>query len=392
MERKWFYYLDGKEYGPFAAEKILSWVKAGRLNPTTLVWCDDMSRPKPLSEVPVFQDIQPSSKPPPLPSETSPSSREEPESATEEPLPLPSNKEDSEIENESPGSAAGAIQTDQDQKTANWMWRGSMITLAVLFFSSVIALLPWNDESGEDISVRQQKWPSAFDPDNRDNLIDPKSPSLNEDLAEDIGRAFGFRYGQNHTLNRIRREYSGTRIASEARLGRLRFNSRFGDAYDYIDNLFSQKWRTEWVQAKNRIEEQSAPLLGKDSISRAEAKAFIDTVENRSQGHLPSPILETLLMFTPEYIERPANMFDDGFTKEYRTGGHTKSKGIDVGIQYPASWKAEEGRRPHIVQKFTSENGYGSTMALLLVRAFPEEMPRNATESDFDKAILELDR
>lgn len=399
MERKWFYYEDGKGHGPFTAKKISSWVNSGKLDASTLVWSEKLSRPKPLSEVTAFEDIQSSPDPPPIPTETSPSSDDESASETTEPPPLPSQKGISDTEKEKSASAEGPTQSEQDQKTADWMWRASLITLAVLLFSSATALFPWNDgsqetgsSSGQGVTVKQQEWPSAFDPENHDDLVDPQPPSLSEELADDIGKTFGFRYGQDHSLNRIRREYAGTSIAEEAKLSQLRFKSSFGETYDYMDSLLSQKWGEEWVQAKRRIEEQSASLLGSGSVSQAKVRAFVDTVSNRSEGRLPSPILETLLIFNPEYIERPEKMFDDGFTKEYRSHGHPKSEGIDLGIKYPASWKAEEGRRPNIVQKLTNENGHGTVMATILVREFPANLSSDASDSEFDKAILALDR
>jgi hypothetical protein len=40
---------------------------------------------------------------------------------------------------------------------------------------------------------------------------------------------------------------------------------------------------------------------------------------------------------------------------EYSLKGHTKAGGLDVSLKCPSSWRAEEGIRPHIVQKFTGE-------------------------------------
>lgn len=400
MERKWFYYEEGKGHGPFTAKKISSWVESGKLDDSTLVWSEDLSRPKPLSEVGVFEETQFSANPPPLPTDPSPSAREKSTSDSVDPPPLPSKREVSDTENESLASVGGAIQSEQDQKTANWMGRASAITLAVIFLSSMVAILPWDNLLGDGNSVRsergetvkQQKWPEVFDPENRDYLADPQPPSLSEGLSEDIGKTFGFRYGQLYSLGRIQQEYARTSIAAKAKASQLRFQSTFGDAYDNMDSLLSQKWGAEWAEAKRRIEEQSASLLEGADLSRSRVQAFIDTVSNRSEGKLPSPMLETLLMFDPEYIERPENLFDDGFTKEYSTRGHPKSEGVDLSIKYPASWTAEEGRRPNIVQKFTGESRHGTTMATILVREFPTDLSSDASASDFDKAILALDR
>jgi hypothetical protein len=271
-----------------------------------------------------------------------------------------------------------------------------MITLALIVFASVIALIPWNDESsGTQSPIRPaeaRKWPSVFNATDPAYLSEPEPPALNEELLGDIATAFGFRYGQNHSLNQIQREYSGTRIAAKARVSQLRFRSSFGDTYDFIDSLMTQKSGDEWSRAIRSVMEKNESVLEGNVIRRSEAEAFIETVNERIQGDLPSPTLETLLMFNPEYIERPEKIFDDGFTKQYRTGGHPKSNGVDLGILYPASWKAKEGRRPNMVQTFRSDNGRGTIMASILVREFPEELSRRSTESSLEKALLDLDK
>lgn len=38
----------------------------------------------------------------------------------------------------------------------------------------------------------------------------------------------------------------------------------------------------------------------------------------------------------------------------FNSRGHAKSMGLNVSLRYPAAWLAEEGERPHVVQKFTA--------------------------------------
>ena len=40
-------------------------------------------------------------------------------------------------------------------------------------------------------------------------------------------------------------------------------------------------------------------------------------------------------------------------------------------LSYPKSWKAMEGERPHIVQKFVSKGGKGLEMALIITKPLP---------------------
>ena len=52
----------------------------------------------------------------------------------------------------------------------------------------------------------------------------------------------------------------------------------------------------------------------------------------------------------------------------YNTEGHPKAKGIGFTIEYPNSWRAVEGARPNIVQKFVSERGKVFETAMIITR------------------------
>lgn len=64
--------------------------------------------------------------------------------------------------------------------------------------------------------------------------------------------------------------------------------------------------------------------------------------------------------------------FQNNQTNKFSTEGHQKSKGINITIEYPNSWAAAEGERPHIVQKFSRAFEDGSTvMCLILIKDLP---------------------
>lgn len=83
------------------------------------------------------------------------------------------------------------------------------------------------------------------------------------------------------------------------------------------------------------------------------------------------------------FVMRPEEEFRQGHILRYRTKGHPKALGLDFQISYPASWRAEEGERPHIVQKFISQNGHGLEAITLMVREIlPEGSTYTAQEID----------
>ena len=76
----------------------------------------------------------------------------------------------------------------------------------------------------------------------------------------------------------------------------------------------------------------------------------------------------------------PAREFLDGNYTTFSTQGHPKAKGVHFTIAYPNSWAAEEGIRPNIIQKFTSEGGRGLDSAMIWAGALP--FPAGTTFTD----------
>jgi len=95
-------------------------------------------------------------------------------------------------------------------------------------------------------------------------------------------------------------------------------------------------------------------------------------VELRTKGVMPSPILETLLIY--QFEDKPVNEFYRGFKTKYQTYGHPKAKGIDLQIELPKSWSSREGNRPNVIQFFSSNNGRGPAYALIMTRDLMEDV------------------
>jgi hypothetical protein len=63
--------------------------------------------------------------------------------------------------------------------------------------------------------------------------------------------------------------------------------------------------------------------------------------------------------------------FAKGRANKFTTRGHPKSKGAVFTIKYPSAWRAAEGERPNIVQKFIGESSGGLEMAMILTKSLP---------------------
>jgi len=76
-------------------------------------------------------------------------------------------------------------------------------------------------------------------------------------------------------------------------------------------------------------------------------------------------------------------LFTQGKRVTYSTKNNPKAKGLEISLEYPISWKAEEGQRPNIVQKFTGfDDLKNPVQILLLIKDIPinEKIPQNKRE------------
>lgn len=128
-------------------------------------------------------------------------------------------------------------------------------------------------------------------------------------------------------------------------------------------------------------------ILSTQQLNQEVAARFITEVESRARGEMPSPILETLLTY--QFMDWPTKEFMLGYNRVFRTKNHPKAKGVDFQIRYPISWLPEEGERPNTIQTFTSENGRGLEMFLLMVKDIPLPLGYTLTEQDLDDFFVE---
>src|SRR4051812_38034657 len=62
-------------------------------------------------------------------------------------------------------------------------------------------------------------------------------------------------------------------------------------------------------------------------------------------------------------------------TQRFTTAGHPKADGLTITLRYPETWEAEEGERPHVVQKFVARGG-GVENCNILIRRLPAALAR----------------
>ncbi len=214
---------------------------------------------------------------------------------------------------------------------------------------------------------------TAFDAYKDDETEAPKEP-----LYVDLGKTSGFIIGQRTSLNHIANEYPA--LSLRAIKAEREFNLTFGVAEKNIEKSLRNILMDEYPEYIATIEEEIKSISKLQQINRDIAVQFLDEVELRAKGKIPSPMLETLLHY--QFEERPAEELIRGFKTIYRTNGHPKAKGLDLQIEYAKSWSLREGKRPNIIQFFRSNNGRGPAIALIMIRDLVDEAQGELTRRD----------
>lgn len=84
-----------------------------------------------------------------------------------------------------------------------------------------------------------------------------------------------------------------------------------------------------------------------------------------------------------------------GFCGVFSASGHKKANGLNIEVHYPDGWTAQEGIRPHIVQKFDNNNG---SFCMLQIQSIGENLSQkewnanfvNSTLDDWDEILRDL--
>ena len=188
----------------------------------------------------------------------------------------------------------------------------------------------------------------------------------NERATGALGKAWGFFYGQMARLDRIEQSHPDLRAGVFQARSELR--AAFPDLEAQAEKSFRSWGATDEQLTKMRqhLRDGLAPMLAQEPNDREAALAFLGAVRQRAKGvDVPEDILQYLL--AAAFMDRPHVEVLRGWRKDYSSRGHPKAKGIEVRLKVPRSFKQEEGERPNIVAKWTSEGGNGLEMMMLTV-------------------------
>lgn len=201
------------------------------------------------------------------------------------------------------------------------------------------------------------------------NTSDPEARN------KEVFQAYGYCYGQQKSVDRIRREFPQLRVALFR--AETAFNATFGISCKAVKEQFGEALRL-------KLEVELDKYITDNPVSEGVAREFISEIEARANGDIETPVKETLLTFNPDLRANPALEFTRGYIRPYSTAGHAKAKGLSVAVRVPMSWISREGNRPNIVQFFKAEYGRSDVSMLIGIKDFTPPKGMRLTQRDID--------
>jgi hypothetical protein len=209
---------------------------------------------------------------------------------------------------------------------------------------------------------------------------------LKESELNDVFQTYGFVKGQEYSLNKIKEKYP--QFAVDVIKSKAKFDSSFKQSVNNLETELKQLIGEEYfADYKISMYKELEKLISQQKLSEKDILLFLDEVSKRADGNMQNPILHYLLHY--KFKESPHQEFLQDYNQEFFTKGHSKSKGTDIKLKVPISWKAKEADRPNIIQKFVSRNGNGTSTIMLIVKDIPLKPGEKFTETEIEEFFIE---
>lgn len=206
---------------------------------------------------------------------------------------------------------------------------------------------------------------------------------------ETLGATYSFYLGNQYLISKAIKTYP----EHEEKL--LEIRNRFN--YNFQDSIENIKKDLLLVLNKNELEDLENQIFQSfdntvPNFNQININALINNLNDFSKGNNISPeILKTILNYKPLYTKFPEQEMLDNFIQEYSTKNNKKANGLNLKFKLPFSWRGFEGERPHIVQKYISNNGNGLEMFQIYITENKDNIDINEFISkNTKKQIIEL--
>jgi hypothetical protein len=207
------------------------------------------------------------------------------------------------------------------------------------------------------------------------------------EYIREMSHTYGFCIGQRYSLKIIEDKFPS--LKQKVLIAKYKFDDKFKSSFEEIEKFLKLIFKKKWDGYKKEMTSKIKSGVNPSQITKEQAILFLKQVETRSTGDIETPVIQTLLTFHPLFKKQPEQEFLMNFKNTYKTKNHPKAKKLDIQIEYPKSWESREGKRPHIVQFFRSQNGHGIVMMSLQINPLPKEVTNNLSEEEMSNLFDE---
>lgn len=194
-------------------------------------------------------------------------------------------------------------------------------------------------------------------------------------------QAYSFYLKQKMSLEYVISRFPNLKEKAEGAMNE--WNREFLPSVVCIDSVLNLSLKEEWKKNKDELYDKFI-RVDNSNVTEENAKEYINVVNDRSFGHIQTPVMETFLVWQPDYRVHPENEFTDGYTNSFSTKNKRSQLAVNIRLHYPKSWRALDGnKKSNIIQTFTSGYGLGNVMM-----AFTIEKSRTPFTKDKIKVQL----
>ena len=178
-------------------------------------------------------------------------------------------------------------------------------------------------------------------------------------------QAYTFYLKQKLSLEYVISQFPNLKDKAEGAMNE--WNREFLPSVTSIDSVLAISLKDEWKKNKDELYDKFIHV-DNSNVTEENAKDYINVVNDRSFGHIQTPVMETFLVWQPDYRIHPENEFTDGYTVSFLTKNKRSQLPVNIKLHYPRSWRALDGnKKSNIIQTFTSGYGLGNVMLALTI-------------------------
>lgn len=213
--------------------------------------------------------------------------------------------------------------------------------------------------------------------------------TFSKDELDRMKMTYSFYIIQSVSLNYIAARFPELR--NSAYTAGTDWEREYLPSIENIDRKLSDTLKATWEKEREQI---NYKYSGTDfsRVNKTTAKNFVNEVFQRALGKIQSPVIETLLIFRPGYLENPEKEYADGFVNTYSTKKMKRPIGVDIQYFYPKSWKPAAGdSKAAQIQTFTSQYGLGQLkLSFCVVKGAKETEPAKARQLLTEESLKKL--